>query len=238
MIKNPKTQEALDALKVSLKLAYAEFQAAHATLANLERNTATMQSAAAAAEADAQRIRGELRDMLRQLVGKPGKPLRQKSAEQRAAIELGEEYAALAAELQMEIERARLQLSPPAQKVIRLRQTLARTFADALIAEAIADIAPRLKLGLLIQEQLENSEHFNERIKLHWGDANRLVHADLAKSIATTLGADDTPALMLPDELREALECAYLDGFVPLSPLQQQLAVRKLESHINPEEVV
>lgn len=238
MIKNPQTQEALDALKLGLKQAYAEFQAAHATLANLERNATTLQSAAAAAEVDAQRIREELRDMLRQSMGKPGKPLHQKTAEQRAAIELSEEYAALAKDLTIEIERARLHLSPPAQKVIRLRQTLARTFANALIAEAITEIAPRLKLGLLIQEQLEDSEYFNERIKLHWGDANRLVHADLAKSIATILPAEDTPALMPPDELREALECAHLDGFVPLSPLQQQLAARKLESHINPEEIV
>ncbi|NMG72284.1 hypothetical protein [Parazoarcus communis] len=236
MIKNPKTQETLDALKASLQQAYAEFQAARTTLATLEQNAATLRSAAAAAETDAGRIRGELRDLLRQSVGKPGKSLHQKSAEQRAAIELVEEYTALVADLKLETERARLKLTPPAEKVIRLRQTLARTFADALIGEAITEVAPRLQLGLLIQAQLEDGEFFNERIKTHWGDAKRLVHADLAKSIATALSAADTPTLMLPDDLREALKCAHLEGFVPLSPLQQKLATRTLVSHISPQE--
>lgn len=228
MLKNPEHLARINALREGLSLSVATYQAARAALDTLDQNARTLRNSAAAAEADARQAREALRAQLQETMGKPSKQLHQKSAEHRAAIELSEEYFAIVADLEAQRGKPILDASDAAAAVIDRRKQLLHAYADAILAEAIGDIAPRLQLGLGIKQQLEGDEFFNDRIKVFWGDAQRLVMADLQELVASALRNPDLEPAELPEELRAQIREADLGGFKPLSPIERSIARKKL----------
>lgn len=235
MINSPESRKSLDALREDLAHAVSAYQAARAALDVLQENSRTLRSGAAAAHADADCHRDDMRELLRKGLGKLDKQLHLKAAELRAALALHEEYSALAAELEAPIARAELEVSETAAKVIDLRRRLLRAFADAVVREAIAEIAPRLHLGMSIQKRLEAGEYFNDRMKVHFGNEDELVLADLRRTVTSALQSPDLAVVDLPEELRAALDQADLGSFVPMSPIARMQARQKLETVIPQE---
>lgn len=230
MIKNPETRNRLDALRAELSHSMAAYQTIRDEQTILENNARTIRQAAAVAEADAQSKRVELREMLRASIGKLSKQHHQKSAEHRSAIELSEEYSAIAADIDAQIEPKIFELSDAASIVLDLRKRLLKTFADAVVSEAIAEIAPRLQLGLAIQQRLEGAEFFNDRLRVYWGNEDELVLADLRRVITAAIESPELEPAELPEELRTAVAQANLGDFKPMSPIQCALARKKLAS--------
>lgn len=123
----------------------------------LRQSAATLNSSADAAEADARRLRGEVREMLGKLIGRPSKELRAKNAEHRAAIEMAEDYRELSRDLENDITRAHVAAVPPSEELSKIRTHLFNTYTDLMLEEAFAEIASRLKYAVL---ELSRSMHF------------------------------------------------------------------------------
>lgn len=233
MIKSTQTQAQIDEIRLQLKSHHAQFLQHRATLTKLEENLRSLRAAATAAEQEARQHREALREMMRETAGKPDRKLRQKSADQRAAIELSEDYASIAVEAETEIKRTVVAMSEPAGRVVELRRLLLQTFAQALLDEAIEEIAPRLKLALEIQRR-QAGEPFNDRVLLHWGDADELMKSDLLKTIAEVLDHSDAIA-SIPDDLGSVLETTGVGDFKPLSPAQRINLTRELDASTSAE---
>lgn len=234
MIKSTQTQARIDEICLELKSHHAQFMQHRATLAKLEENLRSLRAAATAAEEEARQHREALRDLMRETAGKPDRKLRQKSADQRTALELSEDYASIAVEAETEIKRTIVAMSEPAARAVELRRRLRQTFAQALLDEAIEEIAPRLKLALEIQRQQEDSERFNERMRLHWGDADALVKSDLIRTISAVFDRSNAIA-SLPDDLGSVLETTGVGNFTPLSPAQRINLARQLNASTSGE---
>jgi ElaB/YqjD/DUF883 family membrane-anchored ribosome-binding protein len=114
----------------------------------LSQNSATLKASADAAEADAQRLRGEVREMLSKLIGRPSKEMRAKSAEQRAAIEMAEDYRELAQDLEDDITLAHIDACLASEKMPYRRNRIVAAYGELLLEETLADIAPRLKAAM------------------------------------------------------------------------------------------
>lgn len=233
MIKNPQTQAQIDEICQQLKTHHAQFIQHQTTQTKLEENLRSLRAAAAAAEVEARQHREELRELMRETAGKPDRKLRQKSADQRSAIELSEDYASIAIEAETEIKRTMAAMSEPAARVVALRRRLLQTFAQSLLTEAIEEIAPRLKLAMNILHRQAGAP-FNDRVLIHWGDADALVKSDLLKTIAEVLDHSDAIA-SFPDAIGATLEATSVDGFKPLSPAQRIQLTRQLEASATKE---
>jgi ElaB/YqjD/DUF883 family membrane-anchored ribosome-binding protein len=114
----------------------------------LRQNSAALKASADAAEADARRLRGEIRELLNKLIGRPSKEMRAKSAEQRAAIELAEDYRELAQDLEDDIALAHIDACLASEDMPYRRNRIVAAYGELLLEETLADIAPRLKAAM------------------------------------------------------------------------------------------
>lgn len=157
MLNSPAYQARLNTVIEQLVEAYAAGKPLADQYNQLRQNATALKASADAAEADAKRLREEVREMLGQLIGRPNKEIRTKNAEHRAAIELAEDYRDLSQDLEDDIARAHIAATCPASEVSKLRTKLFNTYTDLVLEEAISEVAPRLKYAI---GALSRSMHF------------------------------------------------------------------------------
>lgn len=217
----PAPASVLPRLIAELNAAQADFEAAHADYTTAVANARTLEAAAQAAEADAERLREDIRETLRTLMGRPSRELRAKSAEQRAAIELATEYATLAAEVAQQTRRALLATSAPARRVNELRRQLLRAYAEELLRDTLAEVAPRLKTAIALQAHDEEIKPFNTQLSIAvmlGKDAYDMVLDRLRYPLIELFRT--TEAQPVREDIATALETSGTHGFQPMSPAQ------------------
>jgi hypothetical protein len=218
-LKHHEHQAQIDQQIAALAEAQAIFDTAHAAYLTATRNDESLRNAAQAATAEAERARNGLREILRTAMGRPSKELHAKSAEQRAALELAEEYTALSVELVDEVELAHMKASPPALDVRQLRRTLARSYADALLAEVIDEVAPRLKLALALQCVDEDSRPFNTLLDVSFFLGNDTLETRLERlGLLIKDRMKYAQPAAIPDAITQALKHSGIGQFIPSTP--------------------
>lgn len=218
MLDQPENRAKVRAIIDEIERAYAGFSALRDDLARVEEHRDTLLKAAGAAEREAEDAREELRALARATLGKPDKALSDQQRKHRAALETAEDYRALAREADEEATALRVEMSPFARTLKTRQQDLYKTFSRLVLAEAVDEIAPRLKI---VRDALRAEYERPEFIP-----AARHVFASHEEILRDLLGAAIDQAFRpervsaeLPDYIRAALRKNTGD-FQPFSMIQ------------------
>ncbi|MDR1935945.1 MAG: hypothetical protein LBS49_10285 [Candidatus Accumulibacter sp.] len=219
MLENPKNMATVAAIIEKIDSAHAEFSELSRELEKIKGHRDTLLKAAAAAEEEAENVREELKQVMHDTAGKPGKTLLGKQAEHRAALEMAEDYKALAEEASDEAVEIRVKMSSPARDLERSRRELETSFPRLVIREAIESIAPSLKIALdsmLHEYRRDDFSPFNPSFMFFKEHeiAESLLISEIRKAIDLKNTNNETP-----DYIKKALK-KRATGFVPYSTVQ------------------
>ncbi|QSI78687.1 hypothetical protein [Niveibacterium microcysteis] len=226
-INNPETRALLEAKLTELQQAKSDFATAKALCGQIATNLATLRKAGEASETEAQGIRAKLREVLRETMGKPSKKLHDLSADQRAAIVMHEEYTSLAAEAERELARATLEAQAPLGRIDAVRRQLRDLYAGAVIDEAIAEIAPKLTVGLRLACNAFAADGFDPRHRV-FDTPEDFAMAQVSERLRPLLIAElDTSS----DPVLSALVAARMEGVERISHAHMHVMRNGLSKH-------
>jgi len=214
MLKQPKAQAILQTRIDDLAQQYNKAKPVVDHYQTLKQNALTLHAAAKAAEADAQRLRAETRTLLGQLMGRPSKEIRTKNAEQRAAIEMAEDYRDLAENLNDDIILAHIDAHRAAEGIPGARNNIVNAYTDLMLEEALREIAPRLKYAL--RSIRDSRRYYSPEVLAYSKDPEGLREAHYRAFIMDAISraiADAEPE-PVPANVNEAL-AAYPRFSVP-----------------------
>ena len=226
-INNPETRALLETKLTELQQAKADFAAAQALCGQIAANLATLRKAGQASETEAQGIRAKLRELLRETMGKPSKKLHDLSADQRAAIVMQEEYASLADEAERELARATLEAQAPLRRIDTIHGELRQCYADAVVAEAVADLAPKLAIGLQLARDAFNANQFDPRHRVFDSPEEFALQQVLTALRPLFAASTDTAA----DPVLAALATSRMEGIERISQCQMHAMRHGLSRH-------
>lgn len=229
MLKNPARQDRLNKVIEELHTRYATAKPLVEHYTTLNQNSTALKASADAAEADAQRLRGEVRELLTKLIGRPSKELRAKSAEQRAAIELADDYRELSEGMQDDIIVAQLDANRPARDSDAQRRKLRNTYAELLLEETLSDVAPQL---CYVFRRLRSTMYFvtDDEIRvanLAGTTYNELVYRVISQAIGRAI--DKVEPAAEPPEIIEALNACPAFSIKEITPGTQHNIIIGLE---------
>lgn len=221
-LKDPTRQARLQKDIDELYARYAQAKPLVEHFTTLKQNADALKASANAAETDAERVRGEVRELLTKLIGRPNKELRAKNAEQRAAIELAEDYRELCADMQDDITVAELAANLPACDTDYQRGKLLNTYCELLLEEAVNEIAPQLRYSF---RRLRDTMYFttsDERLvaDLAGTTYDELVFRFISQAISRAM--KNAAPVTEPPEVLEVLQACPRYNIKKITPGMRQ----------------
>lgn len=189
-------------------------------LENLKRNVRTLRASADAAAAKAEIHKQEFRMLIIDSLAKPSLKLHQASAEQRASLELADQYRELAEEGQKQIGDLTAAASTTAKQLERLREQTLNEYADLVIQEAFQQVAEKLRVAFGIKHALLSRSRFSGDRERYLGDAAAAVHGQMKVALERVLQGAETLDLTSVDPVIEVFHNSRVEGFDPMTPAQ------------------
>ncbi|GHU17789.1 hypothetical protein FACS189475_02180 [Betaproteobacteria bacterium] len=224
MLKNPENIAKVDAIAEEINKYYSEFSELRTALEKIESHRDTLLKAAEASKGEAENAHEELKQVMHATAGKPGKALMEKQAAHRAALEMAEDYKALAEEADKEAIEIRIQMSEPARNLEHSRRDLYKTFTRLVLEEAIGEIAQSLKIAYdAVYDEYRRPEFMPSARHVFFNE-KEIIDDLLLESIRKVFRPEKISA-ELPDYIRDAMR-KHTRGFKPFSPLQIAMRLR------------